>query len=363
MRTELPPKKTGKAGRPRGSFTQAKRLDRLRALLEQSPAGITVEELAEFARCSDRTVRRYLGELQRQLDLESFEPAHGEPWRWRIKPSEQSRAVAMRRTHAYSLLATKPIFAPLRGSALAEEVEVVNRELLKVAHRATKRGVRGEVRGDTRLEERFICVPTPFRTYPPKQLGFIDELFHAAANLVAVEASARDEQGDLASGLYHPYAIVLHDGAVHVIGQFVGGRRTGVTPLARFEHVATKSGSSFTLPNDFEVGAYLDGYLGLAEGKPVHDVVVDFDASVTDEVRHLVASRAQRVGMWKTRGGIRIRFGVVRLEHALRWVLRFGAAATVVSPPALAEAVLREARALAARYERRAERSADRGER
>ena len=25
-------------------------------------------------------------ELQRQLDLESFEPAHGEPWRWRIKP-------------------------------------------------------------------------------------------------------------------------------------------------------------------------------------------------------------------------------------------------------------------------------------
>jgi predicted DNA-binding transcriptional regulator YafY len=38
-------------------------------------------------------------------------------------------------------------------------------------------------------------------------------------------------------------------------------------------------------------------------------------------------------------------------------VLRFGAAATVVSPPALAEAVLREARALADRYERRPERA------
>jgi predicted DNA-binding transcriptional regulator YafY len=61
--------------------------------------------------------------------------------------------------------------------------------------------------------------------------------------------------------------------------------------------------------------------------------------------------------VWKTRGGVRISFPVASLDHALRWVLRFGAAATVVSPPSLAEAVLREARALAARYERRAERS------
>jgi len=357
MRTELPPKKTGKAGRPRGSFTQAKRLDRLRALLEQSPAGITVEELAEFARCSDRTVRRYLGELQRQLDLESFEPAHGEPWRWRIKPSEQSRAVAMRRTHAYSLLATKPLFAPLRGSALAEEFEVVSRELLKVAHRATRRGVRGEVRSDTRLEERFVYLPTPYRLYPQRQLAFIDELFHATANLVPVEASARDARGQVTSGAYHPYAIALHDGAVHVIGQFVGAKRTSVTPLARFDHVALKSGSSFSLPNDFEVATYVDGHLGLADGAPQQEVVIDFDASVTEDVRHLVASRAQRVGVWKTRGGVRISFPVASLDHALRWVLRFGAAATVVSPPSLAEAVLREARALAARYERRAERS------
>lgn len=351
MRTELPPRKQVGAGRPRGSFVQAKRLDRVRAALEQSPAGITVEELANHVRCSDRTIRRYLQELQRQLDLESFEPAHGEPWRWRIKPSEQSRAVAMRRTHAYALLATKPIFASLQGSALADEVEVVNRELLKVAHRPTKRGVRGEVRSDTRLEDRFIVLPQPYRTYP-QQAPFIDDLFQATANLVAVDATFRDARGARVESVYHPYAIVLHDGAVFVIGLAVATKVTAITPLAHFERVAVRSGSSFALPNDFEVAAYLDGQCGLAEGPALHVVTIDFDPSLTDEVRHIVAGPMQRVGISKTRGGIRVRFNAANLDHVLRWVLRFGSKATVVTPPALAEAVAREARALLARYER-----------
>jgi predicted DNA-binding transcriptional regulator YafY len=352
MRTEIPARKQATVGRPRGAFVQAKRMERVRNALEQSPAGITVEELAGHLRCSDRTVRRYLQELQRALDLESFEPAQGEPWRWRIKPSEQSRAVAMRRTHAYALLATKPVFAALRGSALADEVEVVNRELLKVAHRPTKRGVRGEVRSDTRLEERFVHVAPPHRVYPA-QAPFIDDLFQAAANLVPVDAALVDAHGAAFETVFHPYALLLREGSVWVIGLAVARKEVLVRPLSAFERVAVRAGSTFSLPNDFEVAAFLDGPFGFADGPADKIVTVDFDAELKEEVRHLVVHASQRVGVSNTSGRVRVRFNVSRLESVVPWVLSYGSRVTVVSPPALIDLVSREAKALVARYTRR----------
>ncbi len=352
MRTEIPQRKQAKVGRPRGSFVQAKRMERVRNALEQSPAGITIEELANHLRCSDRTVRRYLLELQRALELESFEPAHGEPWRWRIKPSEQSRAVTMRRTHAYALLAAKPLFASLKGSALADEVEVVNRELLKVAHRPTKRGVRGEVRSDTRLEERFVTVVPPYRVYPA-QAPFIDDLFQACANLIAVSVTMHNADGQLVETAFHPYAIVLHGGSLSVIGLALASEEIVVRPLSAFERVTVRAGSSFDLPNDFEVSAYLEGHFGLADGPADTVVTVDFDAQLKEELRHIVVHPSQRVGVSNATGRVRVRFNVSSLESVVPWVLSYGSRVTVVSPQALIDLVSREARALVARYTRR----------
>ena len=337
------------AGRPPGAFVQAKRLDRLRAALEQGPAGTTVDELAGHLRCTTRTVRRYLVELQRSLELESYAPAPGEPWRWRIKPSEQSRAVAMRRTHAYALLATKSLFAPMAGSALAAEVDVVTRELLKVAHRPTKRGVRGEVRSDTRLEERFVHVSGPYRTYPD-HAGFLDDLFRATANLVPVDASFVDRRGTAVASVYHPYALVLHEGALFVIGHAATTSAVEVTPLEAFERVTVRAGESFSLPHDFDVTRFLDGQLGFAEGPRALVVTIDFDASLADELRHLVAGSLQRVGVSKTTGVVRVRFNASSVDHVVRWVLRFGARAKVVSPREVADAVLREAEGMVRNY-------------
>ena len=78
-----------KVGRPKGRFTQHRRLDRLREVLESEPRGLTLEDLAATLKITQRSVRRYLRELDGALhDLgevrESLRGAdgRGEPFRF-----------------------------------------------------------------------------------------------------------------------------------------------------------------------------------------------------------------------------------------------------------------------------------------
>src|SRR5215472_8755597 len=106
-----PPKpKLPRLGRPAGRFTQHKRLSRLIEALESNPAGLPLRDLAAAMRVTTRSVRRYLDYLERETDLESIPTAPGAPNLWRIKPSERGRALMLRRTQAYGLLATRHAF-------------------------------------------------------------------------------------------------------------------------------------------------------------------------------------------------------------------------------------------------------------
>ena len=75
--TKLPTKaapadSTGRSrtrGRPRGPFTQHRRLDTLRALLERFPKGLTIYQLASELGVTPISLRRYLAEVRRELDL------------------------------------------------------------------------------------------------------------------------------------------------------------------------------------------------------------------------------------------------------------------------------------------------------
>ena len=87
MRTlhgRIPKPRVPKVGRPEGRFTQHRRIDKLRELLESEPRGLTLEELARMLRVTQRSVRRYLFELDGTTDptkyelLESIETTPGE---------------------------------------------------------------------------------------------------------------------------------------------------------------------------------------------------------------------------------------------------------------------------------------------
>ena len=97
-------------------------MERLRELLTRHPRGLSLYDLAEALDVTDRSVRRYLKEVERQYDLERVPTRGGGRQLWRIRPSEIPRKVELRRTQAYALLAARRLFEPLKGSALFEEI-------------------------------------------------------------------------------------------------------------------------------------------------------------------------------------------------------------------------------------------------
>src|SRR4029453_13907944 len=116
-------------GRPKGPFTQHRRLDALRALLQRHPKGLTIYELARGLGVTPRALPRYLSEVKREIDLVCPPERPGGPRLWRLAPNEVPRKVEVRRTQAYALLAARRLFEPMRGSTLYEEIDPHTQEL------------------------------------------------------------------------------------------------------------------------------------------------------------------------------------------------------------------------------------------
>ena len=68
-----------KRGRPAGSFTQHRRIDKLRELLESEPRGLTLAEIAQSLRITPRSVHRYLRALDGTREARVTSSTSGEP--------------------------------------------------------------------------------------------------------------------------------------------------------------------------------------------------------------------------------------------------------------------------------------------
>src|SRR5438552_1061265 len=165
-----------KPGRPRGAYTQYRRLRQLRELLEQHPKGLPIDELAARLKVTDRSVRRYLRELEREVDVEraSNTEAIGGP-RVKIPTRDLPRRVKLHRTQIYGLLMARRVFRILDGTAFEETLREAVDQLLSHVQRAPRRGA--TVDPDTRLEDRFLYLPAnPPRAMTPDVAEAVDTM-------------------------------------------------------------------------------------------------------------------------------------------------------------------------------------------
>ena len=328
------PKKARGPGRPSGRFTQHRRIEGLRELLESHGQGATIEELATVMRVSPRSVKRYLRDLKEQLGLEPVTTAPGGPNRWRIKPSERGRAVTLRRTQAYLLLAARKAFEPLRGSALFDELDVAHRQLLQMAERPLRTAHTVDIHENARLEQRVVVVPYPARSYVANG-GDLDEIFRAAAELRVVRFRFGDERVRAC-----PYVIALHRGSVHFVAHDLGRGIVRAFPLDGVRDAVTEA-ERFELPIDFDPERLVLGAFGPVPAEDPRRAVIEFDARVADEVRSRKHHPDQRVATSKD-GRVRLAMPVGDRDALVRWVLGFGSAARVIEPEDVREAVREE---------------------
>jgi len=293
-------------------------------------------------------MRRYLDELGRELDLEPTPGLTGRAQRWRIAPAEVQRRVAVRRTQAYALLATRTLFAPMRGSALYEEIDLAAQHLVGIARRPG-RGPNAGV-ADARLEDRFVYLPFAPKDYSARTEA-LDDLYQAVADLRPLTCQyPRPTDGHHERLVLHPYALVLYKDAVYCVAHDVGRGQVRAFALDHVHDTSCATAERFKLPADFRVETYWQGQFGISAPLPPIDVVIDFEAEVADHLRTRTVHPSQRVEPLRG-GGLRLSLRLGELTEVATWVLGFGAMAKVVSPPELAARVRDVLRLACARYE------------
>jgi predicted DNA-binding transcriptional regulator YafY len=336
-----------RVGRPRGRFTQHRRLDRLRLLLEHHPKGLTIYELADALAITPRSMRRYLKEIASELDLAPSPSRKGGALLWRVRASELPRKVELRRTQVYAILAARKLFEPMRGSTLYEEIEMATERLLALA----KKPGRGPNAGlaDARLEERFLYLPVAPKDYRAKTEE-LDDLFQAAADLRPLKcryrAGSKEEEETI---VIHPYALVLYKDAIYCVGLHTARGEIRTFLLDRMRDTETSALDRFELPQDFKVDDYFQGSFGIWRGSKKIKVVIDFDPSVADLVRSRRIHTSQKLST-SPDGKLRLAMTVGDLTELSSWVLGWGKTAKVIEPEELALHVRAELSQALAKY-------------
>lgn len=353
----VPRPKVARVGRPNGKFTQHRRLDLLREKLEAHTSGLTLADLAAMLSMTTRSVRRYLHELALLIEIESIEVRSGRAHLWRIKPSERGRTVALRRMQAYALLAPSRVFDVLRGSVIFDEIDVALRQVRQVALRPQGRtAVHGDVASDVSLEDRFAYVPPAPRAYGRRSED-VDAAFQAVAELAVLRFRYREEGSDdrPARITAHPYALVLHGGAMACIGRDVGRGLARTFLFDRMSELVASSSERFAMPADFSLADWLQGDFGVGRATRSVRLLVEFEPRVADAVRMRRVHPTQKLAV-AADGRVRVSLSLPEvpevLAQARRWILGFGAAARVVEPRDLAEELARELGRAAERYRR-----------
>lgn len=337
-------------GRPKGRFTQHRRIDELRDFLQRHSSGVTLSDLAGFLKVSTRTVRRYLKEIERDYDLEPVENKGTGPLRWRIRAGEIPRKIELRRTQAYALLAARRVFEPMKGSAVFEEIDMAVAKLLNIARRPGRGPNAGMA--DARLEDRFLYLPFAPKNYRAKMEEF-DDLFQCVSDLKPLSMRYRSAGKNTEERItIHPYAMVLHKDSIYCVGFHVerGEIRTFVLDRMRDTEIAHTD--RFDLPIGFSIDQYFQGELGIWRASEKHKVVIDFDAHGAEYARMRMVHPSQRVSPLPG-GGARLTMTVGNLTQVTSWVLEWGKRARVVEPPELVDRVREELAGALAHYPKR----------
>jgi predicted DNA-binding transcriptional regulator YafY len=326
-------------GRPKGKFTQHRRLDKLRELLERHPRGLSLYDLAGALNVTVRSMRRYLKEIEREFDLESVPTRGGAALLWRLRPNEMPRKVELRRTQTYALLAARRLFEPMRGSALFDEIDHAVMKLLALAQRPGRGPNAGLA--DARLEERFLYLPHAPKNYA-ERTEELDDLFQAVSDLrplsLLYKSATRSDEERIT---IHPYALVLHRDSIYCVGFHTGRQEIRTFVLDRMRDTECAIAERFELPGDFHIDQYFQGEFGIWRDPQQQKVVLEFDAHAAEYIRARRVHHSQRLATISG-GGVRLTMTIGNLTQVVSWVLEWGARVKVIEPPELIDRVRSE---------------------
>jgi predicted DNA-binding transcriptional regulator YafY len=185
--------------------------------------------------------------------------------------------------------------------------------------------------------------------YAPEQQAPLQGVIEAARSNHTIEMTyytiSRDE---VSLRNVDPYALALQGGYLNLVAYCHQRKSMRLFALDNIRAVHSTD-KCFQRQADFSLSEFLHGSLGMLRGEPIH-IVVRFEPSIARWARRYRWSFHPTLEE-QADGSIVMRGEVSGLDGIRTELLRWGSPVTVLEPPALRQALLKEAEALVKKYQ------------
>jgi predicted DNA-binding transcriptional regulator YafY len=315
------------------------RMMRIHALLKNGEYPNCTTIGTEFELCV-RTVMRDIDFMRDRLEL---------PIEWDGKKNgyyytrevDQFPQLAMNEAETFALLVAHKAIAQYHDTPFQRPLEAAFRRLT------------GQLDQSVRFSMGSLGKILSFRPFAPDDadLKVFEALTRALRERRVLSFSYRNRAAAaLQRRTVHPYHLACIDNHWYLLAFDLKRKAMRTFALTRMQKAELGRGR-FAVARGFDADAHLRGSFGVFKGDPEGDyeVVVDFDAWAADEIRGRKWHPSQEVTELPRRW-LRLRMRLNNLEEVERWVLSFGAHATVARPRALRERLVEVGREYARRY-------------
>lgn len=323
-------------------MAQATRLQDLVRTFQARRAGLTLDELVELYGVTRRTIYRDLEHLaQAGYPLYSVAEGHQKRWKFHDRFSEVT-PLTLSMSELISLYLTRGQIRYLEGTPFAEDMDAVFGKLEKTLSPKSREQLR-------LFERKFLFIPDAPKTYA----GRLDLLYDIMDALIRQRVcrmtyrSPRKKQ--TRRWTIEPLTLATHRQGLYLFARKRGEQKVLTFAIDRIQRLEP-TGESFDYPESFRPAARIEGAFGIVGGGESHRVRIRF----APDVAHLIAERrwhpTQKVRRHKD-GTLTLEMDVSGIgEELVRFVLAYGAAAEVLEPAPLRDAVAAELRKAAGVY-------------
>jgi predicted DNA-binding transcriptional regulator YafY len=243
-------------GRPAGQYTQAVRLFQLYHLLEASPEGARIDDLARELNVTPRSIRRDLKALEiAQLEIESVD-VDGERRMRLARTGRSSEPIRMTRFQRYSLAAVRRVFDVLAGTPFHDDLTQVFAKLAPPRSAESPEGAT--------LVDRFLYIPESPKNYR----RFKDQIYEVYDGVLRSLTLSFQYEGGSTPGLrkIEPHALVLYRNGLYVVGRDVVKKAYRTFAIERMRRVRALPQAPFARDPEFDVSKFFEGAFGLLGG-------------------------------------------------------------------------------------------------
>jgi len=285
---------------------------------------------------STRSMRRYLATLAEA----------GFPWLYDRESGTYvfERGYSLRRlelsgNELFGLLALKGIATSLGGNIGASMDEVAEKLTRVAGEKSTRVAAKSAVRvhmADPHLDG--------------ERSAYFDTLQRAQRDRQSVRFVYVDKAGKRSERHVDVYGFVVSGGRVYAVAHDRGRGAQRVFALDNVSDVKIAP-QRYSIPDDFDIELFTGSSVsGIMSAGDITHVVVRFSPVVTRAARADRVVRDRSI-VEREDGAIEIDYAIADPMEFVRWCMKWGAEAEILSPPAVRMAAAELARAIVARYE------------